>query len=148
MFMTFKLMHMYIQCKSRKVVSYLQVRPVLLVGMLAAEGLKVMKSFSSIFFVLVLVFQGDKHLFWKVVKKRSTKSVTSSLDTKRQPDKDSISWPPAGLNKSTIFLRIIQIVFICLMLMFLSLGPHLTLYLHKYNRKFIQQPWDTACQRR
>jgi len=46
--------------------AHFKVRPVLLVGMLAAEGLK-------------------------VVKKRSTKSVTSSLDTKRQPDKDSIS---------------------------------------------------------
>ena len=42
----------------------------------------------------------------------------SSVDTKRQGDKDGVSWPPAVLNKSTVGLRIIQIVFICLMLIF------------------------------
>jgi len=46
--------------------AHFKVRPVLLVGMLAAEGLK-------------------------VVTKRSKKLVTSSVDTKRQADKDGIS---------------------------------------------------------
>ena len=71
---------------------------------------------SKLFLFQPQFFQGDKQLFWKVMAKRSNKSVTSSLDTKRQADKDGHSWPPVVLNKSTVFLFTIQIFFIYLML--------------------------------
>ena len=63
---------------------------------------------SKLFLFQPQFFQGDKQLFWKVMAKRSKKSVTSSLDTKRQADKDGHSWPPVVLNKSTVFLFIMS----------------------------------------
>ena len=89
---------------------------------------------SKLFLFQPQFFQGDKQLFWKVMAKRSNKSVTSSLDTKRQADKDGHSWPPVVLNKSTVSLFIMNKYFhLSDAFCFFSLGPHMTLYLHSYS---------------